>query len=127
MSFLTVVNMEERSTYEEAIQSSLSKQWRKAMDIELKSLTENNTWDVIDKPENCDVIDSKWVYRIKRENQGKVSNFKARLVARGFQQIGLLFEDIYSPVAKLNTFRLLLAISVNYGWVIFQMDVCNAF
>lgn len=126
-SFLSVTDCEEPMTFEEALQSNFSDEWQKAMELELKALNDNNTWDIIDKPKNCDVIDSKWVFKIKRDGTGKITNFKARLVARGFQQKDLIYEDIYSPVAKLNTFRILLAICVNLDWVIFQMDVCSAF
>jgi hypothetical protein len=56
-----------------------------------------------------------------------MTQFKARLVARGFQQKGLQYDDIYAPVVKLQTFRILLAVSVNLDWTIYQTDVCNTF
>ena len=83
--------------------------------------------DVDDEPIDSDIIDSKWVFKIKRDSTSKISLFKCRLVARGYQQKGLVYEDIYSPVAKLNTLRILLAICVNFDWTVYQMDVCSAF
>jgi len=125
-SFISITDVEEPTTYEEAMKSSSSKQWQQAIDAELKSLAENDTWDIVDKPSNCDIIDSKWVFKIKRDNKGKISLYKCRLVARGFQQKDV-YEDLYSPVAKLSTLRILLAISVNFDWEVYQMDVCSAF
>jgi hypothetical protein len=82
---------------------------------------------VVDKPVKCKEIDSKWVFKVKKNECNEITQFKARLVARGFQQKGLQYHDIYAPVAKLQTFRILLAVSVNLDWTIYQMDVCNAF
>lgn len=126
-SYVGITDVEEPTTYEEAMKSGSSRRWQQAIDAELKALSDNETWDIVDEPNDCDVIDSKWVFKIKRDNTGKISLFKCRLVAKGFQQKGLMFEDIYSPVAKLNTLRTLLAISVNFDWVVHQTDVCSAF
>lgn len=126
-SYISVTDVEEPTTYQEAMKSTSSKKWKQAIDAELAALSENETWDIVDEPSDCEVIDSKWVFKIKRDNKGNISSFKCRLVARGFQQKNLMFEDLYSPVAKLNTLRILLAISVNFDWVIYQMDVCSAF
>lgn len=93
------------------------------MENELKVLKENQTWCEVPWPKNEKVIDSKLVFKIKGENE-----FKARLVAGGFQQdIDNDLYDIYAPVAKLTTFRILLVIASKLGQPIYQMDVRSAF
>ena len=69
------------NTFEEAIKNKDSKHWKRAMDSEINSLKQSNTWKLVDKPKNKNVIDVKWIFRKKNDE-----NFKARLVVRGFQQ-----------------------------------------
>jgi hypothetical protein len=74
------------------------------------------------------VIDCKWIYKIKRRADGTADRFKARLVAKGFKQrYGIDYEDIFSPVVKSATIRLVLSIDVSRGWHLRQLDVKTRF
>jgi hypothetical protein len=74
------------------------------------------------------VIDSKWVYKIKRKTDGIIDRYKARLVAKGFKQrYDLDYEDTFSPVVKAATIRIILALVVSNGWSLWQLDVQNVF
>lgn len=97
------------------------------MKTEMEALKENDTWTVMKKPEKCELIDSKWVFKKKRNEKGDVIKYKARLVARGFKQKNVSFSDIFSSVAKLSTVRVFLAVCNHLKIPILQMDVCNAF
>uniref|UniRef100_A0A2N9HY47 Integrase catalytic domain-containing protein n=1 Tax=Fagus sylvatica TaxID=28930 RepID=A0A2N9HY47_FAGSY len=115
----------EPETFEEASQSS---EWMKAMEEEIHALKQNQTWDLMPKPRDVKPISCKWVYKIKRRPDGSIERYKARLVARGFsQQYGLDYDETFSPVAKLTTVRVLLALAANKDWNLWQMDVKNAF
>ncbi|CAH2088680.1 unnamed protein product [Euphydryas editha] len=110
--------------FQEAITCNESNKWKEAMNREINSLKKNNTWTivVVRKPEeNKKVIDVKWIYKKKSDGE-----YKARLVVRGFQQTDCL-NDIYSPVAKMPTLKLLLSYCCQNSLHIHQMDVETAF
>lgn len=97
------------------------------MENEILALEKNNTWEVINKPPNSEVIDCRWVYKIKSKSDGS-EKYKARLVARGFTQIyGENYWETYAPVVKCSTIRLLLASAVEKGMIVEQVDVRNAY
>ena len=91
------------------------------MNNEINSLNENKTWKLVNKPTDKKAIEVKWVYKQKDDK-----TFKARLVARGFQQENC-YDDIYSPVSKMHTFKILLAYCCKNNLHIEQMDVETAF
>ena len=78
--------------------------------------------------QGINIIDSKWVFKVKRHANGTIERYKARLVAKGFKQCyGLDYEDTFSPVVKPTTIRLLLSLAVTRGWFMRQLDIQNAF
>lgn len=105
-----------------------SPQWKEAMDSKYSALMRNNTWHLVSAPPGSNLIDCKWVFKVKHKANGSVDRYKARLVAKGFKQrYGIDFEDTFSPVVKAATIRLVLSIGVSLGWVLRQLDVQNAF
>lgn len=89
-------------------------------------MCKNETWKEVSLPVGKKLIDTKWVFKIKKE--GNKNIYKARLVARGYKQEDKFdHSEIYSPVAKLPTLRILLAIASKYNLDIQQMDVKSAF
>lgn len=106
-----------------------AKQWYGAVTREIESIVENETWDVVDKPKNCKVLDSKWVFVVKDHENQECDKYKARLVVRGFNQDSSSFnyDEIYSPVARLSTIRTVLAIGNEKKFRFDQLDVKTAF
>jgi histone deacetylase 1/2 len=95
-----------------------NKNWKMAMDEEYKALMENNTWHLV-SPQHAskNVIECKWVHKIKRKADGSIDRYKARLVAKGFRQrYGIDYEDTFSPVVKAATIHLVLFIAISRGW-----------
>jgi histone deacetylase 1/2 len=103
-------------------------QWKAAMDAEFAALQKNHTWRLVPPRRGLNVIDSRWVFKVKRRPDGTVDRYKARLVAKGFKQRhGIDYDDTYSPVVKPTTIRVILSLAVMQGWHIRQLDVDNAF
>jgi histone deacetylase 1/2 len=102
--------------------------WKKAMHDEYSALMRNETWHLVPAKEGKNIIDCKWVYKVKRKSDGTIDRYKARLVAKGFKQrYRIDYEDTFSPVVKIATIRLVLSIAVSQGWTLRQLDVQNAF
>lgn len=119
---------DEPRTVEEALSGEHAQQWKTAMEEEIQALKNNNTWVMVPKPENRKIIGCKWVLKIKRGSNGNIERFKARLVAQGYTQIeGIDYFETFAPVARLTTFRLLIAVASMNNWEIHQSDVSNAY
>jgi histone deacetylase 1/2 len=102
--------------------------WKAAMDEEYAALLNNKTWHLVPSRRGQNIIDCKWVYKIKRKADGSIDRYKARLVAKGFKQrYGIDYEDTFSPVVKSATIRVVLSLAVSRGWKLRQLDVKNAF
>ena len=98
------------------------------MESEYESLIKTNTWEVSTLPPGRKAIGSKWIYRVKYDSLGKVTKFKARLVAKGYSQIeGIDYGEIFSPVAKYDSIRMIIAIVASKRLLMHQMDVKTAF
>jgi len=102
--------------------------WILAMQEELNQFQRNDVWDLVPKPQQKNIIGTKWVFRNKLNEQGEVIRNKARLVAQGYsQQEGIDYTETFGPVARLEAIRLLLSYAVNHGIILYQMDVKSAF
>lgn len=127
-SLVSVLSIYEPKTYKQAIESPHSTDWQKAMDDEINSLKENDVWIVVPRPRDQKVVGGRWVYKAKGNELGELERFKARYVAQGFSQTqGLDFDEIFAPVARYDSLRLLLAIAAHFKWKPRQLDIKTAF
>ena len=114
-------------THRMAMKSKDSRNWRKAEQAELDSMTTHQVFTHMVLPPGKKKIDTKWVYTLKSKD-GVITKYKARLVAKGYEQIyGVDYEETYAPVAKFTSLRIVLAISAQLNFDIQQMDVDTAF
>ncbi|GMF21560.1 unnamed protein product [Phytophthora fragariaefolia] len=112
----------------DALTGAHRKQWRQALDLEYQSLLENGTWKLTRLPYGHKALPCHWVLAIKYNADGSVERFKARLVAQGnHQEYGVNCDDVYAPVARFESLRLVLAIGTILDCHIHQMDVSTAF
>lgn len=91
-------------------------------------LIHNQTWSLVDLPADRRDIGSKWIFRVKENNDGTLNKFKARLIVKGFHQtLGFDFSETFSLVIKPTTVRVILTLAVSQGWQIAQLDVNDVF
>lgn len=115
-------------TYGEAMQSKKKKEWKAAMDEEMLALAKNQVWDLVEPPPGARVVKNRWVYRTKVNPDGCVQRYRARLVAKGYsQKAGIDYNETFSPVARYDTVRTLLAVAAAQKLHLSQFDVRTAF
>ena len=114
-----IINNDEPTTYKEVLLDKDSEKWLQAMNSEMDSIYENEVLTLVDPPIRTKPIGCKWVFKKKTDMDGKVSTYKARLVAKGCsQKYGIDYDETFSPVAMLKSFRIILAIVAYYDYEI---------
>ncbi|GKA94770.1 ribonuclease H-like domain-containing protein [Tanacetum coccineum] len=103
-------------------------QWRNVMYDEYNALVKNGTWLLVPRPASVNMVRSMWLSKHKFHADGTLSRYKARLVSNSSsQQLGVDFDETFSPVVKLATIRTVISLDVSRQWPIHQLDVKNAF
>ena len=126
--FLSCLIENEHRTYREAVTSTEGPLWKEAIKSEVDSILQNHTWELVDLPPGCKPLGSKWVFKRKMKPDGSIEKYKARLVIKGYRQReGLDYFDTYSPVTRINSIRMILAIAALRNLEVHQMDVKTAF
>ena len=96
--------------------------------MEYAAFIQRETWTLVPRPIDANVVSCKWVYSLKYSPDGSIARYKARLVARGFSQAyDLDYHETFSPVARLSSIRVLFSIALDQSWPLYHLDVSNAF
>lgn len=115
-------------TFIEAISGPQREEWIAAMNEEIESLEETDTWNLEPIPKGKTAVGCKWVYKVKRSREEEPDHYKARLVAKGFsQKYGIDYDEIFAPVIRGSTIRILLSIAGDRNYFVNHHDVKNAF
>nr|GEW42722.1 retrovirus-related Pol polyprotein from transposon TNT 1-94 [Tanacetum cinerariifolium] len=118
----------EPSTFQEALNNSDASFWKEATQEEIEALHKNKTWELVPLPGGRKPIGNKWVYKIKRNGDDQVERYHARLVVKGYaQKEGIDFNEIFSPVVRMTTVQVVLAMCATYDLHLEQLDVKTAF
>jgi len=122
---LAMLAKDEPVSFEEALKQN---HWKKAIIEELNSIEKNDTWRLVQLSTDTKCIDVRWVFETKLKPDGQVAKYKAMLVARRFlQKYGQDYYEVYAPVARMETIRLIVAIAVKSNRSMYQLDVKFAF
>ena len=118
----------EPQSYSEAISSPYCAEWLKAIQSELRSLHQNKAFEITVLPAGSRTVGTRWHFKVKINKDGTLSRLKARFVVKGYSQIkDIDYDDIYSPVVKSASLRIILSIMAQLGWHGHQIDVDTAF
>jgi len=127
-AMLVTNDIVEPANFQEAVSGKYAQKWKDAILAEFEAHEKNGTWKIVPKPERKSLLSTKWVFKVKTLPNGQIDRFKARLVARGFEQrAGLDFFETYSPVARYDSIRTLIAIAAQRKLKIKQFDITTAF
>jgi hypothetical protein len=119
------MNVVEPLNYEQAKDH---KEWMDSMKEEYESIIKNETWELTKLPDNKTPIGSKWLFKYKFNVDGSIDKYKAILVSKGYsQKQGIDYENTFSPVVKMNTIRLMIALATKNNWQLHQLEVKLAF
>lgn len=114
-------------TYTEAMSSERSQKWVKAMEEEINSLKENDTFTLCTLPKGKRAVGGRWVFTVK-ESPDQSEIFKARYVAKGYSQLeGIDYKETFSPTASMTSVRILIQKAAQDNLVLHQMDVKTAY
>lgn len=115
-------------TASEALKQTSNNEWKDAMFDELSSIAINGVFEIAKRPVNRRVIQCRWVFAVKRDENNLIVRYKARLVAKGYSQVaGIDFGEVFAPVTRFETFRFLLGIVADRDYELRQIDVKTAF
>ena len=118
----------EPTSFEGATGCPEKTKWKEAMSKEMKSLKDSDVWELTALPPGKKAISCKWVYKVKTNSDGSIERYKARLVARGFdQKFGTDYDETFCPVIRLESLRTLVALSTQNGLELHHVDVQTAF
>lgn len=102
--------------------------WICVMKEELKLIEKNKTWELVDLTQGKKPIGVKWVYKVKLNPKGEVVKHKDRLVTKEFlQKEGIYFDEVFTPIARIETIRFAVGLANNNNWSIYQIDIKSAF
>ena len=119
-TYIALLQCIESSSIKEACKDE---SWVKLMNEELDQIEKNKTWELLPRPQNKNVIRTKWVFKNKVYENGQVIKKKVRLVCKGYAQVeGVDFEEIFAPVARLEELRMFLAFANYKKLKAHQMD-----
>ena len=90
----------------------------------MDAIEKNRTWELVDFPHNKHSIDVRWVFKVKLKTDDSIAKHKPKLVAKGFlQKQGIDYTEVYAPVARMETIRLVIVVASSRNWTICQLDV----
>ena len=108
--------------------SQFRDEWFARMKKQFYSLVDNKTWKLCELPKNRKVLGGRWIFALKKDENGQTVKHKARYLAKGFSQVfGSAYLETFAPTAKLSSIRLFLPLVIHFGCEVFQIDVSLAY
>ena len=113
--FLTFLLETEPQTFKEAMSIPEAPFWKEAINSEIESIMQNRTWELVNLPPRNKLLGCKWIFKKKLKPDGSIDKYKIILVAKGFKQKFLDFFDTYSPITRITSIKMLIAIATSHN------------
>ena len=118
---------EEPQSFKETISTPKVPFWKEAVNSEIEPILQNHTWELVDLPPSCKPLGYKQIFKRKLKVDGSIDKYKARLFVKGYKQKeGVNYFDTYSPITRIPSIQMLMAIAMLHNLEIHQMNVKNA-
>jgi len=117
-------------TLEDGLRGVNARDWKRAMEVELSNLVKRGTWEPAVLPPGRKIVGHKWVLKVKREDDGSIKKFKARLTVKGYSQVfGIDFDETFAPTIRVDSWRTMYACAAEIGpsAMLFQWDIVGAY
>ena len=102
--------------FHQTMESSNSQKWIDAMNEEIKSMKDNDVWDIILFPEGAKLIGCKWIFKTKRDSKGNVERYKAHFVVKGFtQKEDINYKETFSLISSKDSFKIIMALVAHFN------------
>ncbi|KAI7936927.1 hypothetical protein MJO28_015826 [Puccinia striiformis f. sp. tritici] len=116
------------NTYHQAVRSELKVEWMAACDAEIEMMVNLRVWEEVPFSDDLEILNCRWVFALKRDQEGEIVKFKARIVAQGFRQVhGVNVGETFAPTPTFSSLRILLAMASRFKWPVASFDVKSAF
>lgn len=130
-SGIALLEQQTPQTYREAVNCADASKWRTAMKAEIDGCVARRTWEVVPRitlPVGTNVIRVKWVFKIKTDETGAITKYKARITPKGFmQKHGKDYFEVFANTGKYKTLRVALSLAAHRNMELRQLDVPQAF
>ena len=128
VSALLAADSSEPITLKEARKRPDAEQWLAAARDEIQSLIDQRVWETVPRPKDRRITDSKWVFKLKRDENNRPIRYKCRVTARGFTQVpGVDYNETSAPVCSKEGVRTVFALAAQRKWLVEQFDIKTAY
>ena len=123
-SYYSIGAKHDAKTFSQAISSEESDLWHEAMNDEMDSMAFNRVWDLVELPYGIKFIGCKWVFKTKKDSQGKIKRHKARLMAKGFtQREGINYTKTFLHASRKDSLRVIMTLVTHFDFELYHMKV----
>jgi hypothetical protein len=128
ISCVISIDVDEHHSFVEALNGEDSQYWKKNMEYEFQSLQNNKIWILTPLPLGHNLMNCKWIFKIKYNADGFMARHKVHLVAMGFTQIeGIDYNETFFPIAQMELIQVKLVVATIEDLEMHQMDVKTTF
>lgn len=116
------------TSFQQVKRRSNLERWIKVMKEEMKSMTDNDIWKLVELLKGAKSVCCKWIFKTKRNSKSNIEKYKVFLIAKGFtQKVGINYNETFSHISMKDSFKIIMILVIHYNLELYQMDIKTAF